>query len=157
MDAYQRKLWWTQIHNIKLKEQEQIEIKHMSNWILDDLVYNKSWFCYVLFRFSQTAVKTFNPYKSHVSRPSQQGSNTGILSARSLLTSLKWFLRHNRLQSRHSLQAGSQKKNRRGVGKAITTSKSSLFTETTEGEIKGDPCLSGLWPLPVRGWEWGSA
>lgn len=92
MDAYQRKLWWAQIHNIKLKEQEQIEIKHMSNWILDDLVYNKSWFCYVLFRFSQTAVKTFNPYKSHVSRPSQQGSNTGILSASSLLTSLKWFL-----------------------------------------------------------------
>lgn len=40
MDAYQRKLWWTQIHNINLKEQEQIEIKHMSNGILDDLVYN---------------------------------------------------------------------------------------------------------------------
>lgn len=111
MDAYQRKLSRTQIHNINLKEQEQIEIKH-------NVKLDFGWFGVqlelVLFRFSQTAVKTFNPYKSHVSRPSQQGSNTGILSARSLLTSLKWFLRHNRLQSRHSLQAGSPPKKKPG-------------------------------------------
>lgn len=97
---------------------------------------------YVLFRFSQTAVKTFNPYKSYVTKPSQQGSNTGLLSASSLLTSLKQCLHHNHPQSNHSLQASS-KKAKRGVGEAITTSKSSLFTETAEGEIKSDPFFQG--------------
>lgn len=85
------------------------------------------------------------------SKPLQQGSNTGLLSASSLLTSLKRCLHHNRPQSNHSLQASS-KKAKRDVEKAITTSKSSLFTETAEGEIKSDPVFQGCdlsWWVPL--------
>lgn len=134
-----------EVRNKKVERQRHKSIG--STWIQ---------FHYVLFGFSQTAVKTFNPYKSHVSRPSQQGSKTELLSASSLLTSLKWCLGHNRPQFKHSLQASS-KKAKRGVGEAITTSKSTLFTKAAEWEIEGDPCLSGLWPFPVRSWGWGSA
>lgn len=162
LDAYQRKLWLTKLHKINLKDVKRAT----SDWNQAWMRQIGFWMIWTLACTTRAGLvkscsgsrssKTFNPYKSHVSRTSHQGSHTGLLSARSLLTSLKWFLHHNHPQSKHSLQAGS-KKGKRGVGGAITTSKSSLFTETTEGEIKGDPCLSGLWPFPVRGWEWGSA
>lgn len=97
---------------------------------------------YVLLRFSQTAVKTFNL------NPYSKGQTLGSSDASSLLTSLKRCLHHNRPQSNHSLQASSKKSQERCWKSNNNQQEFSIHRDRRRRNQEW-PRLSGLWPFLV--------